>query len=38
MRGCASDVVLLSPRDVPNPSTSPSHDDSLHAVLIAAGE
>ena len=37
VRGCASDV-LLSPRDVPNPSTSPSHDDSLHAVLIAAGE
>ena len=36
MKGCASDVVLLSPHDGPNPSSSPSHDDGLHAVLIAA--
>ena len=38
VKGCASDVVLLSSHDVPNPSPSPSHDDSLHAVLIAAGD
>ena len=38
VKGCASDVVLLSPHDVPNPSPSPSHDDGLHAVLIAAGK
>ena len=38
MKGCASDIVLLSPPDVPNPSPSPSHDDGLHAFLIAAGE
>ena len=38
MKGCASDVVLLSSHDVPNPSPSPSHDDGLHAVLIAAGD
>ena len=33
MKGCASDVVLLSPHDVPNPSPSPQHDDGLHTVL-----
>ena len=38
VKGCASDVVLLSTHDVPNPSPSPSHDDGLHAVLIAAGQ
>ena len=38
MKGCASDVVLLSPHDVPNPSPSPSHDDGLHAASIAAGK
>ena len=38
MKGCASDVVLLSPHYVTNPSPSPSHDDGLHAVLIAAGK
>jgi len=38
VKGCASDVVLLSPHDVPNPSPSPSHDDGLHAVSIAAGK
>ena len=38
MKGCASDVVLLSPHDVPNPSPSPSHDDVLDAVFIAPGE
>ena len=38
MKGCASDVVLLSSHDVPNPSPSPSHNDGLHAVLIAAGD
>ena len=38
MKGCASDVVMLSPHDVPNPSPSPSYDDGLHAILNAAGE
>ena len=38
VKGYASDVVLLSPHDVPNPSLSPSHDDVLHAVFIAPGE
>ena len=38
VKGCANDVVLLSPRAVPNPSLSPLHDDGLHAVLTAAGE
>ena len=37
MKGCVSDVILLSPHDVLNPSPSPSHNDGLHAVLIAAG-
>ena len=38
VKGCVSDVVLLSLRHVPNPSPLPSYDDGLHAVLIAAGE
>ena len=38
VKGCASDGVLLSPHDVPNPLPSPSHDDGLHAVLIAVGK
>ena len=38
LKDCANDVVLFSPHDVPNPSLSPSHDDGLHAVLIAAGD
>ena len=29
VKGCASDVVLLSPHDVSNPFPSPSHDDGV---------
>ena len=35
MKGCASDVVLLSPHDVPNPSPSPSHDDDRWMMILA---
>ena len=38
IKGCTSDVVLLSPHDVSDPSPSPSHVNGQHAVLIAAGE
>ena len=38
MERCAGDVILLPPHDMPNPSPSPLHDDSPHAVLIAASK
>ena len=38
VKGCAGDVAWLSSRHKSNPSPSPSHDDSAHAVLVAAGE
>ena len=36
--GSACDAALLSAGDMSDPSPSPSHDDGLHALLVAAGE
>ena len=37
VKGCAVNVAWLSSHHMPDPSPSPSHDDSAHAVLVAAG-
>ena len=36
--GCAGDVAWFSSHHMSDPSPSPSHDDGVHAVLVAAGE
>ena len=37
-KGSACDAALLSAGDMSDPSPSPSHDDGLHALLVAAGQ
>ena len=38
VKGCAGDVAWLSSHHMSDPSSLPSHDDGVHAVLVAVGE
>ena len=38
MKGCAGDVAWLSSHHMSDPYPSPSHDDGVHASLVAVGE
>ena len=38
MKGCAGDVAWLSSHHMSDTYPSPSHDDGVHAFLVAVGE
>jgi len=38
VKGCVGDAAWHSSYHMSDPSPSPSHDDGVHAVLVAVGE